>query len=356
MLLQERINSFIYLGQVLQEFSGKTGRSEINPGISQYNKELLLQAVENTQIENGWFNRDNIMFAIRAVAHNLNSENLESWMNPYKPALENITTTKTVAVIMAGNIPMVGFHDFLCVLLSGNKFLGKLSSDDKYLLPVLAEILTDFNSEWDLYIKFTQDKIHSFDSVIATGSNNSSNYFEFYFSKYPHIIRKNRNSMAILTGEETAEELSNLAQDVFLYFGLGCRNVSKIFIPEKYDFSLLIKAFSLYESLLDHHKYRNNYDYFKAIFQLNNVPFLDAKSVLLKEDITVSSPISVLNYQYYLNLDDLITELSGNNESIQCIICKNEVPFRWFQPGNAQTPELWDYADGIDTMKFLIEM
>ena len=247
-------------------------------------------------------------------------------------------------------------HDFLCVLLSGNKFLGKLSSDDRHLVPALAEILTEDNPEWDHFIRFTREQIHSFDSVIATGSNNSSNYFQFYFSKYPHIIRKNRNSIAILTGAETTEDLANLAIDVFLFFGLGCRNISKIYVPEGYDFSMLILAFSCYEGLLDHHKYRNNYDYFKAIFQLNLVLFVDAKSTIMKEDSSVSSPISVLNYQYYASWDKLVDELSDINESIQCIVSKEEVPFRWFKPGKAQTPELWDYADGLDTMKFLIEM
>ncbi len=356
MLVKERINSFIHLGQVLQEFYRQKTEIVSNPYLFSDQLAVLEQAVANSQIENSWFTLDNILYVIRSISSNLNSENLDFWLKPYKSALDNETKIKTVAVIMAGNIPIVGFHDFLCVLLSGNRFLGKLSSGDKHLLPALAAILTDNNPNWDHFIQFTREPIHSFDSVIATGSNSSSNYFQFYFSKYPHIIRRNRNSIAILTGEETAEDLSNLTVDIFLFFGLGCRSVSKIYIPERYDFSMLIQAFLSFEELLDHHKYRNNYDYFKAIFQLNLVSFIDAKNILLKEDNSVSSPISVLNYQYYSNWDNLLLELSVISESIQCIVGKKEAPFQWVKPGKTQIPELWDYADAVDTMQFLFEM
>ena len=223
MLLQERIESFIRLGHVLRDFCNRENGKDSNPATSHKLMDSLRQAAANAQLENPWFTKENILFAMQSIALNLNRDDLESWLKPYLTDLEKNSDARTVAVIMAGNIPMVGFHDFLCVLMSGNRFLGKLSSDDKLLLPAMTGILIEFNPGWDAYISFTQDPIRSFDAVIATGSNSSSGYFEYYFSRYPHIIRKNRNSIAILTGKESAKELSSLAMDIFLYFGLGCR-------------------------------------------------------------------------------------------------------------------------------------
>lgn len=356
MVLQDRINGFIHLGKVLDEFSSDGKEHSPEKFLSPEMKKSLDLAIRNSSLENAWFTRENVMFALRSIALNLKRNKLDCWLQQYKSVISNNTSQKTIAVIMAGNIPMVGFHDFLCVLLSGNRFLGKLSSDDRILLPALASILTDYDSGWDQLIAFTQETIRSFDAVIATGSNSSSHYFRFYFSAYPHIIRKNRNSVAVITGEETTGDLANLAKDIFLYFGMGCRSVSKIFVPVNYDFSGLVKAFAHYDSFLDHHKYRNNFDYFKAIFQMNLVPFIDSTCVLLKEDVSVSSPIAVLNYQYYTDLDILRTELSSVADSIQCAVSIKEMPFRWSRPGNAQSPELWDYADGIDTMQFLTQI
>lgn len=355
MILQERIKSFAWLGQVILEFleiGEKTDKKQFIPF------ELvddLANAISISEAENRWFIRDNIYAALRSISGYLTEEKLNVWVDKYRSELEENHPVRTVAVIMAGNIPLVGFHDFLCVLISGNRFLGKLSSSDKRLLPVLASILAYHVPEWSEFIDFTTEPIRSFDLVIATGSNTTSHYFEFYFSKYPHIIRKNRNSIAILTGQETEADISGLSNDVFQYFGLGCRNVSKIYVPENYDFSQLLKVFSGVEFVTHHNKYRNNFDYFKAIFQLNLVPYIDAGSIILKEEPQLSSPVSVLNYQYYSDWNTLIKEISAIEESVQCVLCTKEVPFRWVMPGNSQVPELFDYADGVDTMQFLID-
>ncbi|MFA4852055.1 MAG: acyl-CoA reductase [Bacteroidales bacterium] len=305
---------------------------------------------------NRWFTNENIAFSLNAIAQNLSNKKLERWINPYKGNLSR-NYPKKVAVIMAGNIPLVGFHDFMCVLISGNIFIGKLSSQDKYLLPAIAKEVISIEPSLKEFILFTEERLPAFDAVIATGSNNSSRYFEYYFGKYPHIIRKNRNSIAILNGKESKEELDLLADDIFLYFGLGCRNVTKIFVPEGYDFTMLKKALGKYKDVLSmHSKYMNNYDYNKSIFLINQIPHTDVEFCLLKEDVSIASPISVLNYEYYRNISDVINYISVNRDKIQCLVAGETytnytVPF-----GKSRQPELWDYADGVDTMEFLISL
>ncbi|HBY67512.1 MAG TPA: acyl-CoA reductase, partial [Flavobacteriaceae bacterium] len=265
------------------------------------------------------------------------------------------TTPKTIAIIMAGNIPLVGFHDFLSILLTGNKVLAKLSSNDKQLLPFLAQYLISIEPEFKNLIEFTEGRLTNFDAVIATGSDNTARYFEYYFSKYPNIIRKNRNSVAVLTGDETKEEMELLANDVFRYFGLGCRNVSKIFFPEKYDFDKFFNGMFSWKHVINNHKYINNYDYNKAVYLMSNIKLLDNEYLLLKEDTGYSSPISVTFYETYANLQDVKKKLKEEADKIQAIVSNigidNEIPF-----GTAQNPELWDYADGVDTVDFLLKL
>jgi hypothetical protein len=337
MQLNQRINAFVELGKFL-------GKIE-----SENEFESILRKAE---AENGWFTEENIKFALKSWGDALSKENLQQWISKYK--IEDIEP-KTVAIIMAGNIPLVGFHDFLSVLISGNKVLAKLSSNDKTLLPFLAEYLISVEPEFKNYIEFTDGKLENFDAVIATGSNNTARYFEYYFGKYPNIIRKNRNSAAILTGNETEEELKNLADDIFTYFGLGCRNVSKLYIPENYDFEAFFKGMFSWKEIIHNHKYINNYDYNKAVYLMDSFPLLDNEFMLLKEDTAFSSPISVVFYEKYNSLEDLSKELEEQSENIQCVVSKaginNEIPF-----GKAQNPELWDYADGIDTVEFLLKL
>jgi hypothetical protein len=256
---------------------------------------------------------------------------------------------------MAGNIPLVGFHDFLSVLISGNKALVKLSSNDTILLPYLTKVLFSIEPEFEDLIEFTDEKFIDFDGVIATGSNNTARYFEYYFGKYPNIIRKNRNSVAVLTGNESTEQLELLANDIFRYFGLGCRNVSKIYIPEDYNFDPFFKAMYSWRHVINQNKYMNNYDYNKAVYLMSNIPLLDNEFMLLKEDKSLSSPISILYYEYYSSMEELTSLIEVSREQIQCVVSEcgmpGEVPF-----GTTQSPSLWDYADGVDTMEFLLNL
>ena len=348
MHLQERINAFIVLGRFLKQFSSEESLPiSTIPGNKEYFEEML-QLIETAHHHNGWFTKDNVEFAIKNWSEALSEENLKKWVSNYsipdnKP--------KTIAVIMAGNVPLVGFHDFISVLISGNKVLAKLSSNDTQLLPFLANYLITIAPELKDYITFTDKKLEDFDAVIATGSNNTATHFDYYFGKYPHIIRKNRNSVAILTGNETPEELESLANDIFRYFGLGCRNVSKVYLPEGYNMDPFFNAMYSWKGIINNNKYINNYDYNKAVYLMSSLSLLDNEFMLLKEDTGFSSPISVVFYEYYKDVKKLSKELDAKKENIQCIIGKDNIPF-----GDAQTPQLWEYADGVDTLDFLLKL
>jgi len=292
---------------------------------------------------NTWFTQGDLDTAIKNIATQyLDKEKLEQWANQYKQPGHIVT----VGIVMAGNIPLVGFHDLLCGIISGHKLVLKLSSKDSVLISHLLKKLGD----WEPSIKDginISDILKGCDAYIATGSNNTARYFEQYFGKYPNIIRKNRTSVAVLDGTETDSDLHELARDIFTYFGLGCRNVSQVCVPEGYDFTNLLKVFEQYEDIMTHHKYKNNYDYYLAIYLLNKVPYLTNGSLLLVENAMPFSPVAVLHYRYYSSKEALLTELQ-NSEEIQCIVSKDTVPF-----GAAQSPSLSNYADGIDTMQFL---
>jgi hypothetical protein len=341
MNLEKRIESFSVLGTILRDSLGgndeKSGRR--------------LSSVINRQSNiNGWFTAENVRFALEAIANELTAENLKKWTEPY-PALNEVSAPSKVGLIFAGNIPLAGFHDFLSVLISGNKVLAKTSSKDPELIPYIAEILYDIDPEFRELIEFTSGTMNGFDSIIATGSNNSSRYFEYYFGQYPNIIRKNRNSIAIIDGCETDQELESLGKDIFTYFGLGCRNVSKIYIPVGYDLVALASHWDkAYSDVVNHSKYANNYDYNKAIYMVNRQKFHDTGYMLLREDSKLSSPVSVLHYEYYRSAVALEEQTTLLNDRIQCIISRVNIPF-----GHSQTPHLWDYADGTDTLEFLLK-
>ncbi|PVW13844.1 acyl-CoA reductase [Marixanthomonas spongiae] len=352
MQLHQRINAFTALGRFLRQFAAE------NPVKNQdvlnndpYFSEML-QTMQTAKHHNGWFTEDNMRFSCDSWAQALTEENITKWAANYTiPETE----PKIVAIVMAGNIPLVGFHDFLSVLLTGNKVLAKLSSNDKHILPLLARYLISVEPEFKNHIAFTEEKLTGFDAVIATGSDNTARYFEYYFSKYPNIIRKNRNSVAVLTGNETKEELQLLANDVFRYFGLGCRNVSKLFIPETYDFDQFFNGMFSWKHLINNHKYINNYDYNKAVYLMSDISLLDNEFMLLKKDTGYSSPISVLFYETYSNLDSVQNKLKADSGKIQAVVSNcgidNEISF-----GKAQHPQLWDYADGVDTVDFLLKL
>jgi hypothetical protein len=316
----------------------------------------LQELAKRVHIQNPWFTESNVLNALEAIGQSLKEEEFVEWVSAYINKL-NVENPKRVAVIMAGNVPMVGFHDMLCVLLSGNKFTGKLSSEDKLLLPFIAKILIHIEPQYAGLIEFTDGQLKDMDAVIATGSNNSARYFEHYFGKYPHIIRKNRNSVAVLNGEEEKEELAALGNDVFRYFGLGCRNVSKLFVPEGYDFNNFYEAIYDQKEIINNNKYANNYDYNKTVYLMSgDSSLLDNNFLLLKKDDSYSSPIGVLFYEFYKNAAELNKKLAADHEQIQCIVSSapeigNAIPL-----GAAQCPKLSDYADGVDTMKFLASL
>jgi len=255
---------------------------------------------------------------------------------------------------MAGNIPLVGFHDFLSVLISGNSVLVKLASNDKHFLPLIAKYLEYVEPSFNSKITFTEEKLTNFDAAIATGSNNTARYFDYYFGKYPNIIRKNRNSVAVITGNETENELKGLGEDIFRYFGLGCRSVSKLFVPKNYDFDNLFKAIYEYHDIINYAKYQNNYDYNKAVYLMSEFKLLENGFLMLKEDQSYASPIASLFYEYYDDLNQLTEKLDTDTEQIQCVVSnsiENAIPF-----GKTQQPSLTDYADGVDTLAFLAQL
>lgn len=308
----------------------------------------LEQVMKLAYQHNKWFTISNQVQAVGAIADMLESAKLKQWLNRY--ALP-VSDPKTVGIIMAGNLPAVGFHDLLCVLISGHKAMIKCSSDDNMLMQWMARQLAAGLNASDC-INFT-DRLKGMDAVIATGSDNSARYFDYYFSKVPRIIRKNRNSVAILKGNETAEDLAGLASDIFSYFGLGCRNVSKLYVPAGYDFNILFNAFQTWSHLINHNKYMNNYDYHRAVFLMNREPFLTNNFMILKESDQIASPVSVVHYSYYENEKALRHHLETEKDKIQCIVSSaaGDIAF-----GKSQQPELWDYADGLDTLRFLVNL
>jgi hypothetical protein len=304
------------------------------------------EATEKAGWENPWFTPEFVNHSVRNIASFfLKKDILEKWSHSYQLPSQN-PNPKTIGIVMAGNLPLVGIHDLICVFISGHKALIKPSSKDETLIKHLTDKMIEKNEEVKELIQFSE-MLQGCDAYIATGSNNSSRYFEYYFGKYPHIIRRNRTSVAIITGDETREELEKLADDVYQYFGLGCRNVSKIYVPACYDFLPLLNAFRKYNYLADHHKYKNNYDYYLAIHLLNKKYYMTNGSILLIEDVSLFSPISQLNYEYYSDADNLLSSLKVH-EDLQCIVGPGQIPF-----GHAQCPSITDYADGVDTLTFL---
>ena len=330
MNLEERVELMIKLGHYLSDFEN----DRLN--------EIKVRAFE----KNKWFTEEMVNLACKNIASQyLSEEKLKVWVDYYH--IDNNIVTKNVGIVMAGNIPLVGFHDFLSTFIAGHKSLIKLSEKDEILMKHIIEVL----SEWNTLVKEVVEilpMLKNCDAYIATGSNNSSRYFEYYFGKYPSVIRKNKTSIAILSGEESEEELSFLADDVSIYFGLGCRNVTKIFVPSGYDFVPLLNAFKKYNYFSDHTKFRNNYDYNLALLIMNNKYYMTNDSIILVENENIFSPVSELHYSFYEDVSKLKMGLNAL-ENIQCIVGEGYIPF-----GQAQLPSLFEYADGVDTIEFLL--
>jgi hypothetical protein len=313
--------------------------------------ETLSAVIKNETWHNAWFTAESVKQSVVAIGSMLNQADLQTWLNKYdvKPH-----QPKRIGLILAGNIPMVGFHDILCTIITGNIALIKLSTQDSRLIRHVLQMLIEVEPQLKEQIVYAE-KLENFDAVIATGSNNTSRYFEYYFGKVPNIIRKNRNSIGVLSGFETSEQLKLLGHDIFDYYGLGCRNVSSLLVPEGYDFTTFFEAIESFHPIINHHKYHNNYDYNKAIYLVNKEKHLDNGFLLLKQDEKLTSPLAVLFYQTYTTLDDAIAQLTGRKEEIQCVVTgmQLQIENQAVGFGQSQAPQLWDYADGVDTMMFL---
>ncbi len=347
--IENRVKSFVELGKFLGQFSPNGIEKKDNI----LNNELFFDGFKHqmklAEESNTWFTKDNILFSLSNWAEALQEKNLWEWI---QSQTINDKSSKKVAIIMAGNIPLVGFHDFLSVLISGHSVLVKQSSNDKHLLPFLAKYLEYANEDFKGKISFTQEKLEGYDAVIATGSNNTARYFEYYFKDKPHIIRKNRNSVGVIQGNESLEDFENLSEDIFRYFGLGCRSVSKLFVPKGFDFDNFFKGMYKQKEIINNTKYANNYDYNKAVYLMSEFDILENGFLMIKEDSNYASPIASVFYEYYDNLVDLKIKLHQEADRIQCIVSnnfvENEVKF-----GETQHPKLWDYADGVNTLSFL---
>ncbi|WP_276392432.1 acyl-CoA reductase [Eudoraea chungangensis] len=349
--LESRIKAFVKLGDLLRQFFAfKKDSPEFNnintPEIAALEKAIYLAGQKNT-----WFTEEQVLYSLNSWGDLLTEAKLKQWLSDY-----DIESNKaiSVALIMAGNIPLVGFHDFLSTLLTGNKAIVKLSSQDTVLLPTIADYLIQVEPELGLQIDFVKDRLLNYDAVIATGSNNTSRYFEHYFGKKPNIIRRNRNSVAILSGKESDSDLALLGEDIFRYYGLGCRNVSKLYVPKGYVFNQFFENIEPYAYLKNQHKYVNNYDYNKAVYLMSEFPFLDNGFFILKEDEAYASPIAVAFYEYYEDFELLVEKLNNQQDQLQCVLSMNSKD-KYLPFGSAQLPSLKDYADGIDTVEFLLK-
>ncbi|WBV60748.1 acyl-CoA reductase [Chryseobacterium camelliae] len=341
MNIENQVLGLIRLSGYLKEFLSKKTEDYNDNDV---NFELLLK---KSEIENPWFTIENQKFALQQWADLLTEDNIKDWLKEYSPS----TTSKRVGLILAGNIPLVGFHDVISVVLSNHIPVIKLSSKDRYMIPFLLKKWNEF-SEGNIQFEFVE-KLENFDAVIATGSNNTARYLEYYFKDRLNIIRKNRTSIAVLKGDETDEELQLLAKDIFQYFGLGCRNVTRLFIPQDFVIDRLFENFLGFQDVINHNKYANNYDYNRAIYLLNQDKFWDNNFVMLKEDDKLFSPLSVINFSRYSSLEDVKNFIAENEENIQCVVAKDELGLDSIRLGEAQNPGLNTYADNVDTMKFL---
>lgn len=333
MNIDKRIAAFAHLGDFILK----------NPA-------ELQEVVHKTYIHNTWFTKENTTKALQNIAAEfLNKRKLENWLSIYQAQLAD-HSSKTIAIVAAGNIPMVAFHDILCVLVSGSNLQLKLSEKDKFLLPFLLEKLAEIEPGFKEKISILF-KLENFDAIIATGSNNTAKHFEYYFSKYKNIIRRNRNSIAILTGNDSKEDIEKLGYDVFDYFGLGCRNVSKIFVPQDFDLLSLKPGFTKHIDIMQHTQYMNNLDYQRTLYLMNQVPLVDIDFINIVENKSLHSPISCLHVERYASMDEVNNFIIDEKENIQCIVGKGYLVF-----GKSQEPTLSDYADNVDTMKFILSL
>lgn len=344
MNVEQRVLELVQLSNLIKTYLLKN-QEDFNEYDLEFN-----QILRKSEIENPWFTKENQKLALEQWVSVLDEPQIKQWLSQYS---EN-SVQKRVGLILAGNIPMVGFHDVISVILSNHIPVIKLSSKDRLLLPFLLKKWKEISNgilQYEIV-----ERLENFDAVIATGSNNTARYLEYYFKNHRSIIRKNRTSVAVISGNETAEELKLLATDIFQYFGLGCRNVTRLFVPKDFVIDRLFESFIDFKEIINHNKYANNYDYNRAVYLLNQDTFWDNNFVMLKEDEKLFSPLSVINFSRYENLEEVKTFLAENEENIQCVVSKAEGFENAVAFGEAQNPGLNTYADNVDTMKFLSEI
>ncbi len=335
MQLNERIIAFSKLGEV----------------IVRSNEELEAQ-VGKARYMNPWFTNESIWDSLNAIRSNfLNRDNLESWLNDYK--LTEISSPKSVGLILAGNIPLVGFHDVLSVLITGHKALIKYSEKDTVLTSFLLNELVKIEPRFDKQIE-VQERLKDFEIVIATGSNNTGKYFEKYFCKVPNVIRKNRNAVGVIYNDVNDTDLKEIGKDIFQYYGLGCRNVSKLYIEDSFKIDRLFESIYDYYEVINHNKYKNNYDYSNALFLLNSEKFLTNDFLILRPHTDIASRIATVHFEIFTDTNVLVNHLNENANNIQCVVSSKPINgVKTFDLGQAQSPSLSDYADGVDTISFL---
>ncbi len=355
MTSSEKTDAFVTLGKFFAQF--KVVSFLRNPELTELNNrfsENFENIIRKEHEFNPWFTPENVRRCLASLSESLTRENIRKWLSSYPEHEGKPGRELEVAAIMAGNIPLVGFHDFISVMFSGHRLLAKLSAKDDRLLPAVVDILKYLNSDFGRLVSFGKGTLKNPGAVIATGSNNSSRYFEYYFGKYPHIIRKNRNSAAVLSGSESNSDLQLLADDVFAYFGLGCRNVSKVYVPAGYEIPRLLDNFMHHDYLINHNKYANNYEYHRAIHLVNRDRFFDTGFLVVIENQGYSSPVGCLYFEQYENSGELRNRLETDRDKIQCIVGAGSGDMTAF--GHTQTPMLWEYADNVDTLKFLLNL
>jgi len=345
--IDQRIEAFHKLGELFYDISSKKENSKYKKWITVFNKKI-----NEAYQYNKWFTTENCLLSFKNWSKELTTLKLSKWLNNYE--LKNCSK-KTIVIIMAGNIPLVGFHDFICAKILNYKCLIKMSSDDKILLPIVIDFLDFILPGFKKNIEFTNKPLKKFDGVIATGSNSSFKYFEYYFKKYPKILRKTRHSIAVLDGNESKENLIDLGNDIFNYFGMGCRSVSKIFVPKNYNFDLLFESLFEFKEVIKNNRYANNYDYNKAIYLMGEKKITENGFLILKKDKNLGSPIACLFYDTYNSIKEIEKYIDNNSEYLQCIVgnfkLSNSIPL-----GSSQKPKIYDYADKIDTLNFLLKM
>ena len=346
--LATRRMAFEQLGHALDTFAVKAPWPGHSSGLTEDEHAAFETALTQAHIRNGWFTEEQVRHAAKGLSAMLAGSELDNWLGRY-PRLEQSHPYKTIGIIMAGNVPFVGFHDLMCVLLSGHRAKVKIASDDAGLTPALIALLSHFAPDLDDQVELIPGKLGDVDAIIATGSNNTARYFEHYFGKLPRIVRKGRTSVAVLDGSETEAELAALGEDVFRYFGLGCRNVGKLFIPKDFDLDRLFGAFFPWKEIVNHNKYANNYDYNRAVWMLDRAPIMENGFLVMKEEQALNSPVAALYYERYTDASAVEARLKEEAENLQCIVGHGHLPF-----GSGQFPGPGDYADNVDTLEFLM--